>query len=118
MASVVGLGGIFYKAQDPQAVRDWYTRVLGLALTDWGGASFTPPSGASQQWSVFPAGTDYMAPSAQPFMINLMVDDMDGMLARIAAAGETVLGQQDESYGRFAWVMDPAGVKVELWQPL
>jgi predicted enzyme related to lactoylglutathione lyase len=65
---------------------------------------------------VHAATTDYYDPSAQPFMINLLVDDMDAMLERVRAAGVEVLGRQDESYGSFAWVMDPVGVKVELWQ--
>ncbi len=115
MAKVLGIGGVFYKAQDPQGLRDWYARVLGFELTKWGGASFAGAS-ASQQWSVFPADTDYMAPSDQPFMINLAVDDLDGIVARAAGAGVELLDRQDTPYGRFAWVIDPAGVKVELWQ--
>ena len=117
MAKVFGIGGIFYKAADPDAVREWYKRVLGFDLTDWGSAMFTDVSKGFQQWSLFPADTEYMQPSDQPFMINLMVDDLDGMVARIESEGVEVLGRQDEEYGKFAWVVDPAGVKLELWQP-
>jgi predicted enzyme related to lactoylglutathione lyase len=117
MGTVLGIGGVFYKAQEPLAVRDWYARVLGFELNPWGGASL-PGSPAGQQWSVFPADTDYMAPSGLPFMLNLVVEDLDGLLARATAAGAQVLGRQDEDYGRFAWLMDPAGVKVELWEPV
>ena len=66
--------------------------------------------------SPFKAETDYFAPSEQPFMINLRVDDLDGMLANLAAKGIEPLGRQDEDYGNFAWIMDPDGVKIELWQ--
>ncbi|MDE1918747.1 MAG: VOC family protein [Sphingomonadales bacterium] len=118
MAKVLGLGGVFYKADDPQAMRAWYADVLGFELTAWGGASFSPPASSSQQWSLFPADTAYFAPSAHPFMVNLIVDDMAGILERARDAGAEILSQQDEPYGKFAWLMDPAGVKVELWQPL
>jgi predicted enzyme related to lactoylglutathione lyase len=116
MAKVLGIGGVFFKAADPKAVRDWYARVLGFDVNEWG-ASFPATGVGSQQWSVHAATTDYYDPSTQPFMINLLVDDMDAMLERVRAAGVEVLGRQDESYGSFAWLMDPVGVKIELWQP-
>jgi predicted enzyme related to lactoylglutathione lyase len=115
MARVLGIGGVFYKVPDPRSVQDWYAKVLGFDLNDWGGASFEPGA-PSQQWSLFAADSDYFAPSTQGFMLNLMVDDIDGVLARAAEAGVAPLGRQDESYGRFAWLLDPAGVKIELWQ--
>jgi predicted enzyme related to lactoylglutathione lyase len=118
MGKVLGIGGVFFKAANRQAVLDWYAQVLGFEITEWGGAMFKPEGGAGwQQWSVHAADTDYYDPSTQPFMINLMVDDMDGVLARAKAAGAEALGRQDEVYGSFAWLMDPAGVKVELWEP-
>ena len=117
MAKVLGIGGVFYKAQDPEGLRDWYARVLGFELNGWGGASL-PGVPGGQQWSVFAADSDDLAPSVQPFMVNLVVDDLDGIVARATGAGVEILGRQDESYGRFAWVLDPAGVKVELWQPV
>jgi catechol 2,3-dioxygenase-like lactoylglutathione lyase family enzyme len=117
MARVLGLGGIFFKTEDPKAVRDWYARVLGFDVHDWGGAIFKLPKGTST-WSPFAADTQYFAPSAAPFMINFIVDDIDGVLAKAAAEGVTPLGQQDEGgMGRFAWLLDPAGVKIELWEP-
>ena len=117
MAKVLGIGGVFFKTQDPQALRDWYARVLGFEVNDWGGVAFEPPPGGSQAWSIFAADTDHFAPSEQPFMINLTVDDLDGVLARAAEAGVEPLGRQnDDTFGHFAWLMDPAGVKVELWQ--
>jgi predicted enzyme related to lactoylglutathione lyase len=116
MAKVLGLGGFFFKAEDPKAVRDWYARVLGFEVHDWGGAVFEAPKGSQATWSPFAADTDYFAPSAAPFMINFIVDDIDGVLARAAAEGVEPLGRQDEGYGRFAWLMDPTGVKIELWE--
>ena len=118
MASVLGIGGLFVKADDTDALGAWYARVLGFSLSDYGGAMWPPAPGGFTLWSPFKADTDYFAPSALPFMLNLRVDDMDGMVARIEAAGETVLGRQDESYGRFAWLMDPQGLKIELWEHL
>jgi predicted enzyme related to lactoylglutathione lyase len=117
MAKVLGLGGIFFKADDPKAVRDWYARVLGFQIHDWGGAVFQQPK-SRPNWSPFPADTQYFAPSTAPFMINFIVDDIDGVLAKAAAEGVEPLGQQDEGgMGRFAWLLDPAGVKIELWEP-
>jgi len=117
VAKVLGLGGFFFKAEDPKAVREWYARVLGFEIHDWGGAVFEQPKGGQATWSPFVADTDYFAPSSAPFMINFVVDDIDGVLTRAAAEGVEPLGRQDEGYGRFAWLIDPAGVKIELWEP-
>jgi predicted enzyme related to lactoylglutathione lyase len=117
MAKVVGLGGVFVKAADLPAWKDWYRRVLGVSLEDYGGAMFEHPAIGFTQLAPFGADSDYFAPSTAPFMINLIVDDLDGVLAIAAAAGETPLGRQEDDYGRFAWLIDPAGIKIELWQP-
>ncbi|MBA3812690.1 MAG: VOC family protein [Caulobacteraceae bacterium] len=118
MAKVVGLGGVFIKAPDVEAWRAWYHRVLGVSFEEFGAAIFKHPAVGCTNLSPFAADTAYFEPSAQPFMINLIVDDIDGVLALAAKAGEEPVGRQDEDYGRFAWLVDPAGVKVELWQPL
>ena len=118
MAAVVGLGGVFYKAADQAAVKDWYHRVLGVKFTDWGGAMFKHPSIGKTQVALFAADTDYLKPSTQPFMINLIVDDLDGLLAAAEAAGEKPGGRQEHEFGKFAWFVDPAGVKIELWEPV
>lgn len=118
MAKVLGVGGVFFKAQDPQAVRDWYARVLGFEISKWGGAKFAHPKAGSTNWSVFAADSDYYAPSDAPFMINYIVDDLDGLLAHAKAEGvEPVGAPTSDDYGKFAWLLDPAGVKIELWQP-
>lgn len=118
MAKVLGLGGVFFKAEDPQAVRDWYARVLGFDIHSWGGAVFKHPRTTTTNWALFGADSQYFAPSTAPFMINFIVDDIDGVLAKAAAEGVEPQGRQDEDgMGRFAWLMDPAGVKIELWEP-
>ena len=120
MAKVVGVGGVFFKSKDGAALREWYRDVLGLESQDWG-AFFKPLTdtpGAGTVWSPFKADTDYFEPSTSSFMINYMVDDLDGVLARCKEKGvEPVKLFGDEPNGKFAHIMDPDGNKVELWQP-
>src|SRR5215469_6103808 len=80
MARITGVGGIFFKCDNPKAVSDWYREVLGVAVEDWGGALFRPsPNAPTQVWAPFAADTTHFAPSAAPFMVNFVVDDLDGM---------------------------------------
>lgn len=117
MAQVLGIGGIFFKAEDGDAVRAWYARVLGFKIEDWGGAVFPATGRAYQIWTPFKADTDYFGPSAS-YMVNLMVDDLEGVLAHAKAEGVEPTGRQDdEAFGKFAWLMDPNGLKIELWEP-
>jgi len=117
MAKVLGVGGVFFKADDPTGLQAWYARVLGFTPQAWGGVMFPHLATGVTTWSPFKADTDYFAPSNKEFMFNLIVDDMDGMLARCARAGVTPIKTQDESYGRFAHIMDLEGRKIELWEP-
>jgi predicted enzyme related to lactoylglutathione lyase len=117
MAKVVGVGGVFIKTADVEAWRAWYQGVLGLTLEDFGGAVFPHPDIGHTLIASFPADSDYFAPSPHSLMINLIVDDLDGVLARAARAGVTPISREDSEFGRFAALVDPAGVKVELWQP-
>lgn len=118
MARVLGVGGVFFKAQDPDAVRAWYAGVLGVEAADWGGVAFEHPDRGAVVWTPFPSDTRNFEPSAAPFMINFIVDDLDGVLARAAERGVEPIGRQEaDAFGRFAWLLDPAGVKIELWQP-
>lgn len=118
MAKVTGLGGVFYKVADPAATQAWYQENLGIGGA-WG-AMFTwadeTGDGPYSLLSPFKQETDYMAPSTLPFMINLRVDDLDGMIVALEAKGISILGRQDEDYGNFAWILDCDGVKLELWQ--
>jgi predicted enzyme related to lactoylglutathione lyase len=121
MARVIGLGGVFFKSRDPQALGAWYAEWLDVPVQHPYGASFKPgrvPAGGYHVWSPFAADTDYFAPSQAPFMFNLMVDDLEGCLARVAAGGAEVMAKREKGdYGDFGWFIDPEGNKVELWQP-
>jgi predicted enzyme related to lactoylglutathione lyase len=117
MAKVIGVGGVFVKTADIAAWKGWYARVLDLSLEDFGGAVFPNPAIGYSVFAPFAADSDYFDPSPHALMVNLIVDDLDGILARAAEAGETPLSRQDGEYGRFAHLIDPAGVKVELWEP-
>ena len=122
MAKILGLGGLFFKSADPAATNEWYGRVLGIKVEPWG-VVFTPDAaaahpGAATVFAPFKADTEYFAPSDKEFMFNLMVDDLDGLLARAAEHGvkplDTIL---EEVNGRFAHIMDPEGRKIELLEP-
>ena len=119
MARVTGLGGLFYKVADPEKTRAWYQDTLGIG-GQWG-AMFPfkkdDPEGFTLL-SPFKSDSDYFGPSAMPFMVNLRVDSLDGIIADLEGKGIEVLGRQDEDYGRFAWIMDPDGLKIELWEQL
>lgn len=120
MAGVTGVGGIFFKCDDPKALSDWYRNVLGIAVEDWGGAMFPRDSQGPPHlvWSPFAQDSKYFAPSSRDFMINFAVDDLDGVIARLKEHGVEILGREDaDPNGRFAWFVDPANIKVELWEP-
>lgn len=122
MERVTGIGGIFLKARDPQALAAWYRDHLGVPI-DAGQTYGTFTAGASDApeqtvWSAFPADTDYFAPSEAPFMVNYRVADLDRMLAQLRAAGAEVDDRvEDYPYGRFGWASDPEGNRFELWEP-
>jgi predicted enzyme related to lactoylglutathione lyase len=124
MKRVTGIGGIFFEAKDPAAMHAWYRKHLGIDVQAWGGAAFTwkddagAPVGGTTIWSVGPAGSGHFAPSTAPFMINYRVADLAALLAALRAEGCNVLEKTDDSeYGKFGWVIDPEGNKVELWEP-
>ena len=121
MAKVVGLGGVFFKADDPEKLGQWYKVWLELPVEHPYGACLKHeqlPAGQYSVWSPFKKDTTYFAPSDQTFMINLIVDDLDGCLARVRESGATVMPDvEDSEFGRFGWFVDPEGNKVELWQP-
>ena len=120
MARGIGIGGIFFKARDPQALSAWYAQHLGLKIEGFGGAMFFEDSArpGCTLWTPFKEDTKYFEPSTKPLMINFRVDDLDALLAALRGAGVQVDSRVDESeFGRFGWIMDPEGNRVELWQP-
>ncbi|MFA6219473.1 MAG: VOC family protein [Erythrobacter sp.] len=117
MAKVTGLGGVFYVVNDPAATRAWYREILGIdgdygPQLDWSEETGAKPYSLISHF----ADDEYIRPGTGGFMINLRVDDLDGFLALLAAKGVAVLGSADEGYGKFAWLLDPDGIKIELWQ--
>jgi len=124
MKRVTGIGGIFFKAKDPSALQAWYKQHLGIDVQPWGGAAFDwtdddgKPVAGTTAWSIFSAQSDQFAPSTASFMVNYRVADLHALLQALREEGCNVLEKIDESeYGKFAWVIDPEGNKVELWQP-
>lgn len=129
---VIGIGGVFFKSRDHMRLREWYARHLGIehgndgAMFKWRPASSSgsvaSAAGESELitiWSIFPGASTYFDPSSAPFMINYMVDDLDAILAKLADAGVRIdPKREDYDYGRFAWIYDPDGNKIELWEPL
>lgn len=124
MKRVTGIGGIFFKAKDAAGMRAWYQTHLGIDVQEWGGAAFSwagedgKPAPGSTIWNISPAEGDDYAPGTAPFMINYRVADLDALMEALRAEGCNVVGNSQASeYGKFGWVLDPEGNKVELWQP-
>jgi predicted enzyme related to lactoylglutathione lyase len=124
MQRVTGIGGIFFNAQDPITLRAWYKKHLGIDVQDWGGAAFDwsdasgKPRGGTTAWCINGSDSKQFAPSRASFMINYRVEDLTALLALLRSEGCQVLEKTDDSdYGKFGWVLDPEGNKIELWQP-
>lgn len=124
MAKVTGVGGVFFKSRDPAALGAWYRDRLGIELAPFGGAVFRwaddPKAHVGYTvFSPFAEDSGYFDPSTRPVMINLRVDDLEGLLASLRAAGERVLERRaDEPNGKFGYVLDPEGTLLELWEPV
>ena len=124
MKRVTGIGGIFFSAKDPAALRAWYQKHLGIDVQSWGGTAFTWTDAAgvamkgTTVWSIGAADGGVFAPGTARFMVNYRVDDLAALLQALRDEGCNVLEKTDDSeYGKFGWVIDPEGHKVELWQP-
>ena len=120
MAKVTGLGGIFYKVADPERTRAWYQETLGIG-GEWGASFRWQDEGQDDPYSLlspFKQETDYFDPSSSPFMVNLRVDDLEVMIGELKEKGVEVLGTQFEEYGKFAWIIDCDGIKIELWEQI
>lgn len=119
MERVLGVGGIFFKAKNPERLKAWYRDHLGFPVGEHGEVMFMTEGdpGPGVVWSPFAADTKYFEPSTAPFMLNFRVKDLGAMLAQLRAAGATVDEKvQEEPYGKFGWVMDPEGNRIELWE--
>lgn len=124
MPKITGIGGVFFKSKsDHKALAAWYQRHLGLALEEWGGAVLRweddkAGDGGCTVWHVAAKTSEWFSPSESSFMINYRVDDLEGLLAQLKADGvDIVKGPETHENGSFAWILDPDGNKLELWQP-
>ena len=125
MARVTGIGGIFFKSQgDSAELRSWYEKHLGMPLEEFGGAVFRWPDDKAEDqgvtvWHVAEKDSQWFAPSQSSFMINYRVDDLAGLLEQLREdAVEIVGGPESHENGKFAWIMDPEGNRIELWEPM
>jgi predicted enzyme related to lactoylglutathione lyase len=123
---VTGLGGVFFKCRDSNKLKEWYVKNLGFNITKWG-CTFewyeAPPPGAAvpatTAWSPFEGTTTYFAPSEKEFMFNYRVKDLYVLMENLGAEGLVIVGKpEDTSYGKFGWILDPEGNKIELWEPV
>ncbi|MBW8744187.1 MAG: VOC family protein [Sphingomonas sp.] len=117
---ITGVGGIFFKSKDPKALMAWYRDVLGIKIEPWGGAAMrydAPSHPPVVTLNAFKQTTHYMDPSTREFMLDFAVDDLTAFLDRLRAKGVAVLKRENSPDGDFAWIVDPDGTKIELWQP-
>jgi len=124
MKRVVGIGGVFIKSKNPEALKSWYRTHLGMDIQEWGGVTFhwitpeNPDQDGATVWSVFDESSTYFDPSEASFMINYRVENLHAVLKALRAEGCEVDEKTEESeFGKFGWVMDPDGNRVELWEP-
>ena len=118
---ITGIGGIFVVSKNPKTLAAWYRDVLGISVEPWGGATFRYDATGHPVvavWNAFAEGESYLAPSRRDFMLDFAVDDLDAFLTRLEAKGVAILKRDDsDPNGKFAWILDPDGTKIELWQP-
>ena len=124
MKRVTGIGGVFFKAKDPEQMRVWYAKHLGFEFDNYGGLVFECPSDEAERskaqtvWSLFPSDTKYFDPSSAPFMINYRVDNLAALVEQLKSEGVEVERTEEHEYGKFGWIMDPEGNRIELWEPV
>ena len=118
---VTGIGGLFFKAEDPKKTKDWYQKHLGFNTDDWGCTFWWKDNegkNASTQWSPFAKDTNYFQPSQKDFMFNYRVENLVELLSELEKEGVTIVGKMEEyDYGKFGWILDNEGNKIELWEP-
>ena len=118
MERATGIGGVFFRARDPQALARWYQEHLGIEIEDWGGSVIRAEAGDVTVWSPFREDTEYFGPTGKQWMVNYRVRDLDAILEQLRAAGIQVdENRHEDENGRFGWAVDPEGNRIELWQP-
>ncbi len=119
---VTGLGGLFFKTKNPDKIKTWYGKHLGLPVDDYGCTFWwkdKQENNCSTQWSPFKEDTNYFKPSKKQFMINFRVENLVELLKTLKEEGVTIVGEIEEyDYGKFGWILDPEGNKIELWEPI
>jgi predicted enzyme related to lactoylglutathione lyase len=124
MKRVTGIGGVFFKCKDPEKVKEWYKKHLGIPSDQYGGMfqwrkMSDPEQTGSTVWGPFPEQTEYFAPSEKPYMFNYRVQNLEKLLDVLKEEGVEIVGKMESyDYGKFGWIMDPEGNKVELWEPV
>ena len=119
---VIGIGGLFFKTKSPNETKDWYKKHLGFNTDDWGCTFWWKDkngTNASTQWSPFKSDTEYFSPSKKEYMFNYRVANLTALLEKLKDEGVTIIGNIEEyEYGKFGWILDPDGNKIELWEPI
>lgn len=125
MTRVTGIGGVFFKSGNPKETLAWYRTHLGIESDEWGGTAFQwrdkaqPDEIGYTVWSAFPESSKHFGPGDQRFMFNFRVADLTALMAALKAGGVEAVGEiEDHPNGKFAWIIDPEGRKVELWEPV
>jgi predicted enzyme related to lactoylglutathione lyase len=119
MKRVIGLGGVFVKAKNPKELATWYEKHLGLNFGENVYTDFALEGKGFNVLSFFAEDTKYLEPSESPFMFNFRVDDLDSLLETLEKEGVHVFDEiEDGEFGKFGWILDPEGNKIELWQPI
>ncbi len=119
---VIGIGGVFFKSDNPKNAKDWYQKHLGFNTDDWGATFWWKDKDgkdATTQWSPFSSDTDYFEPSKKDFMFNYRVENLVELLAQLKEEGVIIVGEiQEFEYGKFGWILDNENNKIELWEPV
>jgi predicted enzyme related to lactoylglutathione lyase len=119
---VTGIGGFFFKCENPNQIKDWYKNHLGIPTDQYGWTFWWKDkdgNDCSTQWSPFESKTTYFNPSEKKFMMNFRVDDLEALLVVLKEEGVTIVGEMESyDYGKFSWILDPEGNKIELWEPI
>ena len=117
MAKILGVGGVFFKCNDPEGYRNWWAEHMAADITDWGTMEYLPDGKGRTMLSPFASDSTYLDPSNERFMVNLRVDDVRTLIEKARKGGAEIIGDFDNTeFGIFGWFIDPEGIKIELWE--